>query len=196
MVAGTRGHPDRRARAGGPKPGAAILDVGCGNALSFAALAEFGTVRGIEVDASLLDDTAPFRRADLDRAPGLSRYMMILAGGFDVITALDVLEHIDDDRHALASMSAMLDPGGLMVITVPAFEMLWDHHDEINHHRRRYTARRPEASLAGCGVDVIELRYLFRALFVPKLLVRLWNTGRTRKIAKHAIPRPTDRSRA
>ena len=172
-----------------PKPGAAILDVGCGNALSFTALAEFGTVRGIEVDARLLDDSKPVR-AQISTEPLGAPLYDDPRWRFDVITALDVLEHIDDDRHALASMAGMVNPGGLMVITVPAFELLWDRHDTLNHHRRRYTAGGLKHALAGCGVDVIELRYLFRALFVPKLLVRLWNTGRTRKVAQHTIPGP------
>ncbi len=149
-----------------PKPGAAILDVGCGNALSFAALAEFGTVRGIEVDARLLDDSAPVRAQITTEPLGAPLYDDPW-WRFDVITALDVLEHIDDDRHALASMSAMLNPGGLMLITVPAFETLWDRHDEINHHRRRYTTGALKRSLAGCGVDVIELRYLFARCSFP-----------------------------
>ncbi len=149
-----------------PKPGAAILDVGCGNALSFAALAEFGTVRGIEVDARLLDDSRPVR-AHISTEPLGAPLYDDPRWRFDVITALDVLEHIDDDRHALASMAGMLNPGGLMVITVPAFELLWDRHDTLNHHRRRYTARGLKRSLAACGVDVIELRYLFPRCSFP-----------------------------
>jgi SAM-dependent methyltransferase len=172
-----------------PRPGAAILDVGCGNALSFAALEEFGAVRGIEVDARLLDNSAPVR-ARISTEPLGSPVYDDPRWRFDVITALDVLEHIDDDRGALASMAGMLNPDGLMLITVPAFELLWDRHDEINHHRRRYTASGLKRCLLGCGVELLELRYLFRGLFIPKLLVRLWNTGRSRKVAQHAIPAP------
>jgi cyclopropane fatty-acyl-phospholipid synthase-like methyltransferase len=173
----------------GPRPDSAILDVGCGNALSFRALAEFGTVRGIEVDAHLLDDSRPVR-AQISTEPLGSAVYDDPHWRFDVITALDVLEHIDDDRSALASMAAMLKPGGLMIITVPAFQILWDQHDEINHHRRRYTVGELKRSLSGHGVDLVELRYLFPGLFLPKLAVRLWNAGRARKLAQHGIPRP------
>ncbi len=151
----------------GPKPGAAVLDVGCGNALSFAALEEFGTVRGIEVDPSLLDVRGPFR-AQISTDPLESSLYDDPRWRFDVITALDVVEHIDDDRAAVARMAAMLRRGGLLIITVPAFALLWDYHDELNFHRRRYTAGSLKRTLAGHGVELLELRYLFRVAFHPQ----------------------------
>jgi SAM-dependent methyltransferase len=109
---------------------------------------------------------------------------------FDLITALDVLEHIDDDRAAASAMVRMLRPGGVLVVTVPAFESLWDEHDEINHHKRRYTIGRLRRLLDGLGLEEIRLRYLFRGLFAPKLMVRLINSSRggDRKVAQHGIP--------
>ncbi len=169
------------------KPGAAILDVGCGNALSFAALGEFGTVRGIEVEPRLLDDSGPFR-AQIWTEPLGSAVYDDPAWRFDVITALDVIEHIDDDRGAVASMAEMLKPGGLMVITVPALQLLWDHHDEINHHRRRYSAGGLKRVLTCRGIELLELRYLFPSLVIPKLMVRIMNAGRRRKVSQHGIP--------
>jgi SAM-dependent methyltransferase len=172
-----------------PKPGSSILDVGCGDAVSFQALSEFGTVRGIEVDENLLDPSGPFRERISTRPLGDPIYDDP-SWHFDLITALDVIEHIDDDRAAVSSIVAMLRPGGLLVVTVPAFEALWDEHDEINHHRRRYTATGLRKTLEGVGLDLLQVRYLFRGLFIPKLLVRLVNAGRTRKVAQNGIPRP------
>jgi 2-polyprenyl-3-methyl-5-hydroxy-6-metoxy-1,4-benzoquinol methylase len=176
-------------RALRPQPGSAILDVGCGDAVSFQTLSEFGTVRGIEVDENLLDPSGPFRERISTRPLGDPIYDAP-SWRFDLITALDVIEHIDDDRGAISSMAAMLRPGGLLVVTVPAFETLWDQHDEINNHRRRYTARRLRRTLDGDGLGLLQVRYLFRALFIPKLLVRLVNAGRSRKVAQHGIPGP------
>jgi 2-polyprenyl-3-methyl-5-hydroxy-6-metoxy-1,4-benzoquinol methylase len=172
-----------------PRPGSAILDVGCGDALSFPTLSEFGTVRGIEVDENLLDPSGPFRERISSRPLGDPAYDDP-SWRFDLITALDVIEHIDDDRSAISSMAAMLRPGGLLVVTVPAFELLWDQHDEINDHRRRYTVTRLRRTLDVQGLGLLQVRYLFRALFIPKLLVRLVNAGRSRKVAQHGIPRP------
>lgn len=167
--------------------GARILDIGCGDALSFPALSAFGEVFGIEPDASLLDPDGPHRgriaTAPLGD-PSHDRYR----DSFDLITALDVLEHIDDDRAAVAAMAGMLRPGGVLVVTVPAFAILWDFHDVINEHRRRYNAARLRLLLDIPGLGPARLRYLFRSLFIPKLTVALLNAGRRRKVAQHAIP--------
>jgi SAM-dependent methyltransferase len=176
-------------RAMRPRPGPAILDVGCGDAVSFQVLSEFGTVRGIEVDENLLDPSGPFRER-ISTSPLGDPIYDNPSWHFDLITALDVIEHIDDDRAAVSSLAAMLRPGGLLVVTVPAFELLWDHHDEINHHRRRYTARRLRSALAVEGLELLQVRYLFRALFIPKLSVRLVNAKRSQKVAQHGIPAP------
>src|SRR5206468_7025117 len=58
---------------------------------------------------------------------------------YDLIGAFDVIEHIDDDRAALASIAMRLKPGGKLVITVPAHPWMWSAHDVVNHHKRRYS---------------------------------------------------------
>lgn len=166
-----------------------ILDVGCGDGLSFDALGQFGQVRGIEVDEGLLDPVGPHRSRISSKPLGEPMYEDP-SWRFDLITALDVLEHLDDDRGAVESMVAMLRPGGILVVTVPAFSLLWDEHDEINHHRRRYTAKGLRSVLEGQGLDQVRVRYLFRSLFVPKLAVRFLNAGRSRKVEQHGIPSP------
>jgi 2-polyprenyl-3-methyl-5-hydroxy-6-metoxy-1,4-benzoquinol methylase len=57
---------------------------------------------------------------------------------FDIVTALDVLEHIPDDRKAVAEMIRVLKPGGILVLTVPALMSLWSDWDVSLHHQRRY----------------------------------------------------------
>src|SRR5262245_24938681 len=170
-------------------PGAAILDVGCGDALSFEALSAFGEARGIEVDEALLDPAGPHRGRIATRPLGDPLYDGP-AWRFDLITALDVVEHIDDDRAAVAAMAALLRPGGHLVVTVPAFALLCIKHDVINHHRRRYTAAGLRRLLDGEGLEVLRLRYLFRGLFAPKLAMRALNAGRARgrKLAQHGLP--------
>lgn len=59
-------------------------------------------------------------------------------GAFDVVTALDVLEHIEHDAAALSEMGRILRPGGLLVATVPASMKLWSDWDVSLHHFRRY----------------------------------------------------------
>jgi len=166
-----------------PRP-AEILDVGCGNGLFFGKLGLFGTVRGIEIDGSLIPSDSAYRDRIFDKPLGDPQYS---AFRFDLITALDVIEHIEDDHRAVSDMLAMLRPGGKLVITVPASMKLWDRHDEINRHYRRYTYDTLRTLLAGKG-DLLELRHLFHALFLPKLAVRTFNRSFQGDAAQHAIP--------
>jgi SAM-dependent methyltransferase len=171
------------------RQGLDVLDVGCGDGLFFPKLERFGRVRGIEVDETLLDPEGPYRDRISTKPLGGPCYR----GDdwrFDLITALDVIEHIEDDGSAVAEMLGMLRAGGVMVITVPAFQALWDHHDEVNLHHRRYTAASLRAVLEGQGAEVLQLRYLYRGLFPPKLLVARLNRGRSKKVEQHAMPRP------
>jgi 2-polyprenyl-3-methyl-5-hydroxy-6-metoxy-1,4-benzoquinol methylase len=99
-------------------PGISILDVGCGDALFFDRLAEFGNVEGLEPDARLIEpanphsikiNTVPF---DKNFQPG-KRYGLILM--------LDVLEHLDRPEEAVSCVYDLLDAGGVFLLTVPAF---------------------------------------------------------------------------
>ena len=151
-----------------PRP-ARILDVGCGDGFFFPRLERFGAVRGIEVDQTLLPSGSPHRPHIFTQPLGDPTYD---GWRFDLIKALDVVEHTIDDGQALAQIASMLEPGGRLLITVPAFMLLWDRHDELNHHYRRYTKRQLGKLLERHG-RVKELRYLFPGLFLPKLAVKV-----------------------
>lgn len=166
-----------------PRP-AEILDVGCGDGLFFPALCGFGRVRGIEIDRSLVRPDNPYRDA-IHHAPlGDAAYD---GWQFDLITALDVIEHIEDDAAAIENIVRMLRPGGFLVLTVPAFMLLWDAHDERNHHYRRYR-RGPLGALLRPYGRLRELRYLFHGLFFAKAAFRLANGASGGKLRQHAIP--------
>lgn len=163
-----------------------ILDVGCGNGLFFAELGRFGNVRGIEVDDSLIPSDSPYRTAIFNKPLGDPVYQGMQ---FDLVTALDVIEHLEKDRDAVCAMLAMLRPGGKLVITVPASMLLWDTHDEINRHYRRYRKFELRRLVPDDGRTVF-VRYLFHLLYVPKLLVKFVNHCFPRPISQHATSFP------
>lgn len=151
--------------------GTRILDVGCGAGLTMRRLADAGAlVEGIEVDPA-------FERASVVE-PGVIRYgdilMLDIERRYDVVLMLDVLEHIEDEGAALARVIEILEPGGLFVLTVPAYQWLWSHHDEMNKHHRRYTARSVSRVLGQAGLQVERCGYLFAGLVPPKLVLRIW----------------------
>lgn len=163
---------------------AKILDVGCGNGLFFGSLDMFGEVCGIETDRSLVPAQSPYRDRIFHWPLGAMEYA---TQRYDMITALDVIEHIENDQAAIDDMWGMLEPGGTLVITVPAFMMLWDRHDEINRHYRRYTRTSLRALLVNRG-KLLKLCYMFHSLVVPKFAIAMLNSVRGAAVAQHTVP--------
>jgi hypothetical protein len=91
----------------------------------------------------------------------------------DLVTLLDVIEHVDDDRRLLAEVIEPMPTGAALVVTVPALPALWSPWDEELGHRRRYTRDRLRAAFAGLPVDVVEVSYLFPELIPPAVVRRL-----------------------
>ena len=92
---------------------------------------------------------------------------------FAVVTAFDVIEHIDDDLAALQSMYGLLHSEGFFVCTVPAFNFLWSEHDNLNHHKRRYTKGELQRKLETVGFKVLKISYFNTLLFPVIWGVRL-----------------------
>ena len=92
----------------------------------------------------------------------------------DMVTALDVIEHIEDDRSAVVEMARILKPGGVLVITVPAFQALWSDWDVSLHHFRRY--RRPQLRqlLDSAGLEVLRCDYINVLAFPIVWVLRKW----------------------
>lgn len=135
-----------------------LLDIGCGGGIAFADLSRFGEIYGLEPDPQLATSLPAWR--------GRVEQTLFHAGyqnhrHFDLILMLDVLEHIDDDRGALANVHRLLQPGGALFMTVPALPALWSAHDEANHHYRRYQKAALHKLLSEQGFIIQEMRYVF-----------------------------------
>jgi len=121
----------------GLPPGTEILDAGCGSGRNMVDLARYGTVTGLEIaDASVMwarnRGIGEIVQGSITEAP-------FPDDRFDFAVCLDVIEHIDDELGALRELRRIIRPGGMLLVTVPAYESLWSEHDVINHHKRRYT---------------------------------------------------------
>ena len=121
-----------------PPTKARILEIGCGTGHNLDMLREFGKVDALELD----DEARGIAEKRLGRKV-MSAPLPELAGvrdrHYDLIAALDVIEHIDDDSAALAAIAGKLKTGGKLVMTVPAHGWMWSAHDVVNHHKRRYS---------------------------------------------------------
>lgn len=95
-----------------------------------------------------------------------------LPGSMAAAGLFDVLEHIEDDRGAMATVSALLPAGGRVYVTVPAYQWLWSSEDELGGHHRRYTRASLARVITGAGLAVEYSTYIFWPLPLPILLVR------------------------
>ncbi|MFH1809187.1 MAG: class I SAM-dependent methyltransferase [Pseudomonadota bacterium] len=91
-------------------------------------------------------------------------------GSFELVTALDLLEHLDDDDRGVAELLRVVAPGGLLIVFVPAHAWLWGLHDDLAHHRRRYTAASLRALFAD-HPDELERLTSFNLLLLPPIFV-------------------------
>jgi 2-polyprenyl-3-methyl-5-hydroxy-6-metoxy-1,4-benzoquinol methylase len=147
-----------------------ILDVGCGDGLFFDRLAQFGEVEGIEPAEELVSN-ASAHRSHIHIAPFDGNFRP--GRQFSLILMLDVLEHLPDPAGALRHALALLEPQGMLVVTVPAFRLLWTNHDVLNHHFTRYTARSFRNLARQAGLEIETEKYFFQWLFPVKLVTRL-----------------------
>ena len=153
------------------RPEAEILDVGCGTGSNLEAFSGLGHATGVDMSPEALS----FCRARGARRVTFSEIerLPFADASFDVVTAMDVLEHVDDDLAALAELRRVLRPGGLLLATVPAYGFLWSEHDEALKHRRRYTAHELRNKLTVRDFAVERTSYFITALFFPILAMRL-----------------------
>jgi 2-polyprenyl-3-methyl-5-hydroxy-6-metoxy-1,4-benzoquinol methylase len=161
------------------------LDVGCGDGLLFPALRGYAAaVEGIEPDAALVtsaaraDGTIHVRPFDASFVPGRS---------YDLVLFLDVLEHLRDPEAAVAHAASLTEPGGIVLVTVPAYRHLWTTHDDLNRHVTRYT-RSELVALLSPHYAVERARYFFRWLHPAKLVQRVAETVRRPELAPPGIP--------
>lgn len=118
-----------------------LLDLGCGSGFFIGELQREGYSDAYGVDPS--PEAVAFGQAQgvrnlveghIERTPFSDEY-------FDVVVCMDVLEHLVDDQKGLSEIARVLKPGGVCIVTVPAYMFLWGVQDEVAHHFRRYTLR-------------------------------------------------------
>ncbi|MBV8909099.1 MAG: class I SAM-dependent methyltransferase [Sphingomonas sp.] len=148
-----------------PPANAQILELGCGTGHNLAMLSGFGHVDGLELDeeARELSEKRLGRKIMSSPLPELGE---VPNGHYDLIGAFDVIEHIDDDRAALASIATKLKSGGKFVMTVPAHQWMWSAHDVVNHHKRRYSKSGLKALIENSPMSLDRVGY-FNSLLFP-----------------------------
>ena len=147
-----------------------ILDLGCGTGSTLLKLKDWGWAVGIDISPLALsycqqNGVGPLVQAAAQETP-------FKTGSFDLVLALDLLEHLDNDLETLREISRVLKPGGYLLVTVPAYKFLWSRHDELNLHRRRYVLPQLRSRVEAAGFTIIRSTYMNSFLFLPILFIR------------------------
>lgn len=147
-----------------------VLDVGCGAGATSLALRPHGRVIGVDFGRAAVDEA---RARGLEVAQMDATRLAVRDRTADVAVALDVLEHLDDDQGAARELLRVLRPGGVLLVTVPAYQWLWSSHDVALGHRRRYRRAALRAVLERAGFEVELCTYVMLAALPPAALLRL-----------------------
>lgn len=152
---------DRRAR---------ILDVGCGTGANLLMLSKYGAAEGVDISEDALAFCRERGLAHVKQGAG--EELPYDDGTFDLVTAFDVVEHMDDDLAGLKEMFRVLRPGGHALLFVPTFMFLWGVQDDVSHHRRRYRLRGLRRVLEQAGFQIERSTYANITFFLPILVIR------------------------
>ena len=171
-----------------------VADIGCGTGGLWALLSPLGQAIGLDQAQAAIEFSRS--RGWRQLVLGSADRLPFRDGSLDLVTALDVLEHIADDQAALCEISRALRPDGLLLVTVPAYRFLWSEHDQALGHYRRYSARELRARLLRAGLQPVQLCYAITLMFPVVLAYRLfrrlstWRVTRAPQTALVPLPGP------
>ncbi|HQG31976.1 MAG TPA: class I SAM-dependent methyltransferase [Deltaproteobacteria bacterium] len=152
-----------------------VLEIGCGTGFALAEIRKTypdATLSGSDLFteslhfASMRVPTASFYQMDAYRMPFNEE--------FDLILALDILEHIDNDSRVLSEIFRSLSPGGRVIVTVPQHRWLWSIQDVKAFHRRRYTRRELVGKMRHEGFKIACVTSFITLLLPLMVLSRLY----------------------
>lgn len=151
--------------------GKLLLDVGAGTGLFASEMRQHCRVLAVDPEPSALRYITA--RSGLMSAAATAAQLPVATGAADALTALDVIEHLDDDIMALREFGRVVRPGGIVLLTVPALPALWSEWDEALGHRRRYTQSNLEEALGQAPFVVRHISYVNTLALLPIAIYRI-----------------------
>ncbi len=157
-----------------------ILDAGCSTGANLSFFKQYGWVCGLDFYREALRlcpsyDSARVIQADANNLP-------FLPESYDLIVALDLLEHLRDDTKPLSEFNYVLKQNGYLIITVPAYKFLWSDFDILSSHFKRYALKELKQGIEKAGFEIKKITYFNCLLFPAFLIDRL-----TKKIFKYPV---------
>lgn len=150
--------------------GGKILVAGCGTGLTLMNLSKRYDVTGLDRSRDALDFTR--KRCETSLMNADVQKLCIKDRSFDAVIALDVIEHVEGDVECLREFNRILTGKGIVILSVPAFMMLWGTHDDVNDHKRRYSKKELISKLKKAGFEIERITFWNFSFFLPTLIHR------------------------
>jgi ubiquinone/menaquinone biosynthesis C-methylase UbiE len=152
------------------RPGLRLLDVGCGTG---AVAVDFGAHGWLCASDRSPDALAFVRSRGVRNVVASDAAVLPFAdASFDIVTAFDVIEHVEDDYAMALELARVLRPGGALAVHVPAWPSLWSRHDELLEHKRRYTRRALRRLLLDTGFALEHLGWASATILPAAVVMR------------------------
>ncbi|MFN8218942.1 MAG: methyltransferase domain-containing protein [Fimbriimonadales bacterium] len=168
--------------------GGTVLDLGCGTGVVLGELGETGPAVGLDMSPLALGFCR--QRGLNGLVLGDGQYLPFARDSFDGLIGLDIFEHIPDDELAFRESFRVLKPGGVLVLSVPAFMSLWGPHDIALMHFRRYRLREAVSRLRKAGFRIEKASYSIFFLFPLVVIVRFFEKRRKGEAKANLVPVP------
>ena len=155
-----------------------ILEVGCGTGSILETLSKWGNIAGLDISSKAVE-ASRHRGFQNVICEDLLQYNTDTK--YDLIVAMDVLEHIQEDVGALKKIHSLLKPNGKIIISVPVHKFLWSSRDEALHHKRRYHKVEIKQKIIDSSFKILQGSYFVFAMFFPITIILTLDTLFRRK---------------
>jgi SAM-dependent methyltransferase len=148
-----------------------LLDIGCGTGMFLQNHRDNCQGFGLDYSSDALAFCISRNLTRLFRGDAAS--LPCPDASFDIVTAFDLIEHVQDDHTLINEIRRVLKPGGFLLASVPAYPMLWTGHDVSLHHFRRYRKNTLESLFDDQDWDTIRMTSGFFLIFPLAAAFRL-----------------------
>lgn len=151
--------------------GLKVLDVGCGTGavMQFLIKKKFEAY-GIDPSEEALKYCA---LKGLSVKKSSAEKIDFPENSFDIVLALDVLEHLDNPELAVEEIRRVLTKNGVFIMTVPAHQWLWSYHDDSLHHKKRYN-KQDVINLLDKEFEIVKISWIHGFILLPAMIVRFF----------------------
>lgn len=134
-----------------------VLDLASACGDNFPVCSPFGKTYGLDISWESIQYC---KKKNIDTiVQGDVHHLPYATSSIDIVVALDVLEHLQNDKMALGEIERVLKNKGIFIFNVPAFMFLFSYHDEAFHHLRRYSSQEMISKLLSANFLIKSVTY-------------------------------------